>query len=395
MAPTYNYTRPYLVVPKLIEQPTWGGHYIAQTKQWLDRPNFDRKIGQSYELFSGSNLSLLHDSADPRFTGELTDRDTVQQQTRPKHSIALNDMIIANPTACLGQTHIAERGKEVGLLVKFTQALGNSFQIHIKTGTTRSQWQHKPEAWYFFEPGLITLGIKPGIDWQAYRHAVTAVAAGMETIGRQIQDGTLPYDQAQPLIRTLLQRHDPWQFVNTLAPEADQLIDLSGGGLHHSWEEDSIRAPQGNVLYELQLDALDNVSTIRCFDKGKVGTDGTVRILQVDDYFELIDRSAHTNNPATHSRQPKAVSQKSEYTVDQLLRSPYYNLDKLTLGSVGAAFTDNPGRMRHLFVKHGAVTVSAGRQDIRVERSHSCFIPAAAPYSVTSRADNTQVLISY
>ncbi|QQR52772.1 hypothetical protein IPG36_01470 [bacterium] len=71
---TNELRRPYLVIPKLIKQPTWGGSYIVAAKGWSDHEGLgDLKIGQSYELFSGSNLSLLTSTDDPLFKGELTD----------------------------------------------------------------------------------------------------------------------------------------------------------------------------------------------------------------------------------------------------------------------------------------------------------------------------------
>ena len=86
--------RPYLVIPKLIEQPTWGGQYIVTTKGWLHHSNWaELKIGQSYELFSGSNLSLLTSSEDPNFTGELTDRDAVANLTRLDNALSLHDLV--------------------------------------------------------------------------------------------------------------------------------------------------------------------------------------------------------------------------------------------------------------------------------------------------------------
>ena len=63
----------FLVVPRLIEQSTWGGEYILSSKGWSDRDYFrGAKIGQSYELFSGSNLrSDINSSGDKSFIGEI------------------------------------------------------------------------------------------------------------------------------------------------------------------------------------------------------------------------------------------------------------------------------------------------------------------------------------
>ena len=68
-----NRKKLFLVVPKIIEQPTWGGDYILGLKKWRDKAPFPGlKIGQSYELFSGSFLRAdIQSSADPAFTGLL------------------------------------------------------------------------------------------------------------------------------------------------------------------------------------------------------------------------------------------------------------------------------------------------------------------------------------
>ena len=50
--------QPYIVVPTLIEQPTWGGEYIGNLKGLAQENLGGKKIGQSYELFRDSNLSL-------------------------------------------------------------------------------------------------------------------------------------------------------------------------------------------------------------------------------------------------------------------------------------------------------------------------------------------------
>lgn len=396
MPTNFDCTRPYLVIPKLIEQPTWGGSYIADAKGWLGRPGMDRKIGQSYELFSGSNLSLLNSTDDPAFFGELTDRDAVQAQTHPTASIALTALIGRNPVAALGKTHVAERGDSLGVLAKFTQALGNSFQVHIASGTTHPRWHQKPESWYFFEPGLITLGVKPDADWDAYQYAVTAIHDGMAAIGQLINEGTLSWDKAQSNVDALVQQHDPWRYVHLVDTQAGQLIDLSVGGLHHSWEENAVRAPYGNVLYELQQDVMDDVSTLRCFDKGKIGPDGTIRDVHIADYFALIDRSPQANDPQQHIKHPVRIAQTDGYVLERLMRSPYYNLNKLSFSTSGEVFRDAIDGFRHVFVKDGMAVVSAGAQELYVAHGHSCFIPAAAAtYTVASQSNDTQVLISY
>jgi mannose-6-phosphate isomerase class I len=392
-----NLSRPYLVIPKLIEQPTWGGHYIVESKGWGKVGNLAKiKIGQSYELFSGSNLSLLTSSEHPEFGGELTDNQNVTSPTQPPSSIGLRNLMAKSAEGTLGAEVIKERSAEFGLLIKYTQALGNSFQVHIRDNVKHPVWKPKPESWYYFEPGLITLGVKAHADWQAYRDAVEALQTYVFSIGEKVTSNTLSYDQATHEIAQAIKAHNPWKYVNTVCVEKDQLVDLSAGGLHHSWEEDPDRAPLGNVLLELQAEAMDNVSTFRSFDKGKMGQDGRIRKVQIKEYFEAIDRSPETNDPTIHMRQAKTIADTGAYRLEQLLESPHYNLEKLTLLSTSAAYKEMITRYKHLFVKEGRVEVTAGNQTVTVTTAHSCFIPAASKaYIIKNAAAKSEVLISY
>jgi mannose-6-phosphate isomerase class I len=389
--------RPYLVIPKLIEQPTWGGQYIVSSKGWSSHEDLvSLKIGQSYELFSGSNLSLLDSSDDPRFVGELTNRDAVAVATTPELSVPLDHLVSASPEKVLGKSVVANRGPSIKLLIKYTQALGNSFQVHIKDGATDPVWKPKPESWYYFEPGLITLGVKAGIDWQAYEDAATAIEEDFQKLSQLVKTGKLTFENAKSRAHQIVKKYDPWRFVNTVSVDKDQLVDLSSGGLHHSWEEDPTRAPLGNVLYELQAEALDKISTFRSFDKGKMEADGSVRELEIQEYFKVIDRSPEANDPTSHLRQAQSVERTQSYTLDRLLETKYYNLDRLTLLNASATYDEPISSYKHLFVKSGRVDVTAAGKTITIAQAHACFIPASAEdYSVTSQSDLSEVLISY
>lgn len=389
--------RPYLVIPKLIEQPTWGGMYIAESKQWHQKEVLaGRKIGQSYELFSGSNLSLLNSSQDPDFEGELTDSGAVQQFTAPPDSVALSALLSSHAEDVLGKQKAASNGGELNLLIKFTQAMGNSFQVHIKDGATHPYWKPKPESWYYFEPGLITLGVKAQTDWEAYQNAVTALNEQITELSSRVKLGQMTYADVQVQIKQLTEQYNPWAFVNVVKIKKDQLVDLSGGGIHHSWEEDAVNLPLGNVLYELQAEAMDDVSTLRSFDKGKMAPDGSIRQLHIEDYFKLIDRAPESNKPGNHIATPELLESTDVYTLQRLLSTKYYSLEQLLLTGSGAVYETQINDYRHLFVKEGVVEVVTDSLTIEVSRGHSCFIPAAAwAYKIRSLDNNSQVLVSY
>ena len=393
----FDLTRPYLVIPKLIEQPTWGGEYIVKNKQWQAKPEFaSTKIGQSYELFNGSNLSLLTHTQETAFTGELTNTKEVGSATLAASSIALRQLIDQSPPEVLGEQAFTQFGPTMYLLIKFTQALGNSFQLHIKDGTKHLKWKTKPESWYYFEPGIITLGVKTGADWSQYQKVVTDLNNQILAIGKQVATGRIEYGKAQEEVKTLIANYNPWQYVNVLHTQKDALIDLSPCGIHHSWEEDTAKYPLGNVLYELQLDVMDDEATIRSFDKGKMAKDGSTRPLQIEEYFQFIDRTPRANDPNTYIRNTLPITDTENYTLNRLMHTKYYTLDKLDLMTRYGSYTESIDHFRHVFVKSGKVDVSTNTQTVTVSAGHSAFIAAAAKeYSVKNSADSSVVLISY
>ncbi len=389
--------RPYLVIPKLIEQPTWGGTYIVETKQWQQKHELiGKKIGQSYELYDKSNLSLAPSSEDSSFTGEITDSKLVEQQTQVKNSIGLQQLILDDPINILGQRIVETYGPSMHLLLKFTQALGNSFQLHVSDGVNHPKWKAKPESWYYFEAGLITCGVKKDTNWHEYQQAVTELDQEIQRISGNVRAGLLLYKDAKTQIDMCIKRYNPWQYVNVVRVENGTLLDLSSCGIHHSWEEDLKMIPLGNVLYEIQLNVMDDVATIRNFDKGKVGKDGSLRLLQIEDYFALADRSAIANDPNTHMRSAKMMHQSADLTQERILETKHYSMDRVKLNNKGSEFVDDIDTFRHLFVRSGAISVSAGGMTIEASAGHSVFVPAGSrEYGIKSTEDNTEVLLSY
>ncbi|MDO8451343.1 MAG: hypothetical protein Q7S76_00555, partial [bacterium] len=149
-------TRPYLILPVMIEQPTWGGEYIASFKGWSHVKAFQgKKIGQSYELYGKSTLLTgISDTTDKQFV-ELASNPLTQPQTG---QILLEEAVSQHADGFLGRG-ILEKFGTMPLLIKFTQALGNSFQLHVPSGTAEPAWKPKPESWYYLENGVVTFGI--------------------------------------------------------------------------------------------------------------------------------------------------------------------------------------------------------------------------------------------
>ncbi len=369
--------RPYLILPKLVEQPTWGGTYIVEYKGWDKAASLQgKKIGQSYELFGQSILLAdVTNTADPRFSPEPNDRGT---------QLILADMVQDGKEAWVGASVWNTYGA-MPLLVKFNQALGNSFQLHRKESEPSSRWTPKPESWYYMEDGALTFGIKKGTDVAAYKQCCLTIESKMKELSAAVVGGTKKLADARLEAKTFIAEKNPWQYVNVHTAKKYDLVDLSAGGLHHSWEEDLVHAPLGNVVYEVQKDVMDPICTIRSFDQGKIQDDGTIRNIAVEDYFTFLDTDEAKNDIQSAIRHAQG---------NTLLSTQYYSLDLLTVAgtyqdAVGPSFV-------HLFVRDGDVDIEGAGVRLHVGRGHSCFIPyAVGTYTITSRTPESVVLKTY
>lgn len=374
----------YLVLPKLIEQPTWGGDYILQYKDWASRRLFrNLKIGQSYELFSGSMLHTKLDSSnDHSFTGQLgyaMEPDKTHYQGNPKNLLPLRRLVKSDPPGILGKKVLEKYGPTVGLLIKFTQAKGNSFQIHVRKKDESEKWRFKAESWYYFEPGLLTLGVRPNANWPDYQSCCLKIDKELTALAKMVKNNRLTLTKARAEARALVKKENPWQYVNSVRAKRGDLIDLSPAGIHHSWEEDDAVFPLGNIVYEICLDVMDPVSVLRSFDKGKIKEDGVLRKLNINEYFMYIDRSPETNKPSTHRLKPEIVFKNNQAKVTRLLDTSHYAMDEFKIKKEYAGqFTRTDGSYHHLFVKQGVVCVRSGPESVKLTKGHSIFIPCRA-----------------
>ncbi len=372
----YSLKRPFLVIPRLIEQPTWGGDYILEMKGWSELPQLKgKKIGQSYELFGRSKLLLnVNDTDFNRFLPEISSADGNLMQDQDFHLLEGKDYITVG--------HIA---KHMPLLLKMNQAYGNSFQLHIKPGVSHSHWKPKPESWYYFEPGLVSFGIKEGVDLNEYKNICHLVNNEMMRLSNLVKSGEMPIEQAKNQAHIFIANNNPKQFVNIHETQKDSIIDLSAGAVHHSWEEDRQQFPSGNILYEIQLDVMDPICTIRSFDQGKMKEDGSIRKIHIDDYFRFIDSDPLANDIKNATRLPDGNS---------LLKTPYYFMDRL---EISHDFGDHTGNnFVHLFVRQGAIEVDGPEGNVRVGQGHSCFIPKECGfYKIKPQTGKATILKSY
>ncbi len=369
--------KPYLIIPRLVEQPTWGGSYISQLKGWENLSQFQgKKIGQSYELTGDSTLSVeVTDSTNNEFQPEFEHPNVYGK------NMSLSQLINTDPKGVLGEKVYLQIGK-MPLLIKLNQAAGNSFQLHIKPNTHHARWRPKPESWYFLEPGYISCGIKPDINIGAYKKTCIDINETMKQLSNQVKEKSLSLQQAQEQAQSYIQKLNPGQYVNFYKMQRYDLLDLSAGGIHHSWEENKEEFPLGNIVYEVQLDVMDPECTIRSFDQGKMKSDGSIREIHIDDYFQYLDTDPSHNNIETLKKTQQETS---------LLQTPYYSLDILDIHSIRPVMTGQS--FNHLYVRDGDVEVQTREGMVRLTRGHSCFVPHnVGTYQIKTNVESSVVL---
>ena len=249
-------------------------------------------------------------------------------------------------------------------LIKINQSNGNSFQIHIKENEKDKRWKPKMESWHYLENGLATLGLKRNINIKEYKNACLIINNQMQLLSKQIVGKEISLEIGKDRAKEFIKKVNPWQYVNLVVIKKDQVVDSGDGGIQHSWEEDLEKFPYGNVLYEVQQDVMDPISTIRCFDKGKFKKDGSIREIHIEDYFKYID-SVNEDNDIN-----KMLLINKE---KRLISKKYYSLDKLEIEKEIIDNTNNS--FVHLFVREGKVEIIAENGKVILSKGHSCFIP--------------------
>ncbi len=363
--------RPWRVQDHLIEQPSWGGRYIIDLKGLTDDPAWTgKKVGQSYELAKSSVL------IDP-LTGE-------------HHKLA--ELIAQSPNELLGPDVVAKFGTDISLLIKLTQAKGNSFQVHLSAGKTLKHWQQKPEAWLYLAPGIFTFGLKSGYSFLEFANALTEIDHEMKRLSAKTIAGDISVGEARILAKEFIRQRDPYRFVNVVEARKDDIVDLTAGGIHHSWEEDEQKYPEGNLVYEVQVDVHDDNCSMRGFDKGKILDNGHLRATHVDDYLKTIEQDSLYNDLKHHLRQPKLVEDTGLSKIESLFRTPYFLLDRITLYPGGTAAQSTARGFHHLFLLQGNVSVGGDS----LMQGESYIVPAnVGEYVIAAGEDDAIVLKTY
>lgn len=367
--------RSFLVIPRLIIQPTWGGNYILKKKKLNSFKNKNFCIGQSYELFHKTKLAYCSKLPEiKQGFPEIADSNgniikaTTLEYIDLFEEAKKNSLLLFGPSVC-------NRYSKFPLLIKFTQAHSNSFQIHLKSNISHPKWKAKPEIWYYLKPGIITLGIMPNIDIEEYENTCLMVYKYMLSLSNKIIQKKISLYDAQKKAFNFIKKNDPHEFVQTHEIKENTIIDLTSGGIHHSWENCPEKYSYGNVVYEIQKDVCDDISTIRSFDQGKFNPDGSIRSLHIEDYFKFLDTNFENNLFENHV---KKLDSKLVF------EASFFSLQKIFVNGKKKINLDSS--FNHIFVLNGSINCETEENMITVDEGYSAFIPyACSKYYLNSK----------
>ncbi len=218
-----------------------------------------------------------------------------------------------------------------------------------------------------------------------YKDVCKKINDFMHELSRRVVSKEIDIDSARKEANKFILQNDPHKFVNFYESKKYEVVDPSLGGIHHSWEEDLKKYPEGNFLYEIQEDVMDPVSTIRSFDQGKIKDDGTIREINIEDYFKYLDIEDSHNDP-------NVVRQVKEG--ERVIKTDIYSMDVAEIAGertfvLGKSFD-------HIFVRDGVVEISAAGVNLKVGHGHSCFIPkGVGEYNLKPIESDSVVLKTY
>ena len=171
--------------------------------------------------------------------------------------------------------------------------------------------------------------------------------------------------------------------------QTDDVIDLTAGGIHHSWEDDEVRFPDGNLVYEVQVDVPDDKCSMRGFDKGKILDDGSLRPTHVKDYLATIIQDPAHNQIAQHVRKPQVVEEAGGAKTESLFRTAHFNTDRLTVSAGSSLPQPLADGFHHVFVHAGAATIGGHA----LAQGRSYVLPAALGEYTIKASDKDVVLL--
>jgi mannose-6-phosphate isomerase class I len=384
--------QPLYVIPLIVEQPTWGGQYIADFKGITQAEVSSKRIGQSFELASDSLVTPSMTSAPAYGLATASDIAHPQWFNQPSEMMPIAQLIATDPEGVLGSLFLETYGRELKILIKFTQAQNNSYQVHVRPGQEFGQWLAKPESWYFLEAGQATLGLAPGVNVEEYRARVTAIDAFAQQLSHQVKASAIELTVARQQLAEMINQDHPRRFVNTVAIEPHQVVDMSAGGIHHSWEVGP-DVPNGNIVYEVQVDVRDERCTLRSFDQGNIKDDGSVRPLTISDYFTALDTDPTRNQPTQYITSPLGSAATPDPAVT-LFANPYYKTQLRSITADTPQTLQTEGTFHHLFAQSGELSVRTTHGRWSLPKGWSLFMPAGLQTYSLETQTTAQVLVT-
>jgi mannose-6-phosphate isomerase class I len=235
---------------------------------------------------------------------------------------------------------------------------------------------------------LFTFGLKEGVALEDYKTALRKIDTLMKKLSVSVKSGAIDIETARAEAKAEIAKIDPYQYVNIVEADEDDVIDLTPGGIHHSWEEDDSKFPQGNLVYEVQVDVADEYCSMRGFDKGKLLADGGLRATHVEDYLTTIERYSEGKKLSDLIGKPKLLTEKEGAKEEAIFRTPYFELDRVTLKAGSVWNEPAETGFHHLFVQKGSAKVG----ETILAQGQSFIVPAVTGVYKIESAEGVTIL---
>jgi len=224
-------------------------------------------------------------------------------------------------------------GERFPLLIKLIDAKRDlSVQVHPHNENAHlTGGEPKTEMWYILDadPGTeLVAGLMPGVDREQLRQA--------------------------------LERCEVEAVLNRENVEPGDVVYMPGGRVH------AICA--GALILEVQQ---SSNTTYRLYDWGRTGKDGKARQLHIDEALQVI----RTEDDEPLKSSPETISSADGKTVERLLDTDYFRLNRLSLQNE-MSLEHDPERFRAYFCESGSALFRSGSHEIPLETGRSLLLPA-------------------
>lgn len=225
-------------------------------------------------------------------------------------------------------------GERFPLLIKLIDAKRDlSVQVHPHNDNAHlTGGEPKTEMWYILDadPGTeLVVGLKPGVDRGQLEQA--------------------------------LDRGEVEAVLNRENVEPGDVVYMPGGRLH------AICA--GALILEVQQ---SSNTTYRLYDWGRAGKDGKPRQVHIEEALQVI----RTDDDEPLKFSPETISSADGRTVERLLDTDYFRLNRLSLQNE-ISLENDPERFRAYFCESGSALFCSGSQRVPLETGRSLLLPAA------------------